>query len=141
MHIHCLFNLVYCKLCFSSQICITDLLGGTYNLIPSLPIDIWNKISPALFRLIESVACRDASSSMITFSNSTSQYWHNRDQHTPVPAFPPRYVTKVHVFRLIVFDLLVLAPVTRNWALHVRVGWWDALHTLRNCAEAIKHAI
>ena len=76
-----------------------ELLKGIYNLIPSLPRSILNKRSPFLFCLVGSVACRDTSSSMITLSNSTFQYWDNLprelfdtanwDQHASVPVFPP----------------------------------------------------
>ena len=75
-----------------------ELLKGTYNLIPSLPSDIINERSPGLFCLIGSVACRHTSSSMITFSDSTSQYSENlprgpfdtadRDQYPSVTIFP-----------------------------------------------------
>ena len=40
----------------------------------------------------------------------------NKNQHPLVPVFPPDFVTKFRVSRLIVLDLIRLTPAIRSWA-------------------------
>ena len=73
-----------------------ELSKGTFNLIPNVPRNIVNKRSPGLFCDIESVACRNSSSNMITLSNWDNLLrghsgTANKDQHLLLAVFPPCY--------------------------------------------------
>ena len=128
-----------------------ELSKGTFNFIPNLPRDIVNKRTPCLFCHNGSIACRNASSRMITLSNTTSQYWDNfaqigpsdtanRDQHPLGAVFPPCY--QVPSFQINRFGSAGAnncdyksGLAHPNWV--VRCSYL----TLQNFAEAIKHGI